>query len=164
MDKTPPGPALPEDVVERSIARYRSPQITNRERYLDLNVLGLSDISEMYSKILIANRGAIARRIVRACHDLSIGSAVVFTEPDQDAILFRGWRSSFDRRSIDSYMNTEQLLKVAKEVGADAIHPGYGFLSENADFAKQVRAAGMHFIGPSPDWIERMAEIRRARN
>ena len=120
----------------------------------------------MYSKILIANRGAIARRIVRACHDLSIGSAVVFTEADQGAphLSEAGEAHLIAGRSpVDSYMSTEQLLKVAKEVGADAIHPGYGFLSENADFAKQVRSAGMHFIGPSPDWIERMADKVEAR-
>ena len=110
----------------------------------------------MYSKILIANRGAIARRIVRACHDLGIGSAVVFTEPEQGApYLSEAGEAHLiaGQSPLDSYMNTEQLLKVAKDIGADAVHPGYGFLSENADFVRQVHSAGMHFIGPSPDWI-----------
>ncbi len=120
----------------------------------------------MYSKILIANRGAIARRIVRACHDLGIGSAVVFTEPDQGApYLSEAGEAHLiaGQSPLDSYMNTEQLLKVAKDIGADAVHPGYGFLSENADFVRQVHSAGMHFIGPSPDWIERMADKVEAR-
>ncbi len=115
----------------------------------------------MFKKILIANRGEIAVRITRACRDLGIKSVALFSEADRysqhvllaDEAYFMG-TSTGDQ----SYLNDSKILHLAKQAGADAIHPGYGFMSENADFAKKVSEAGMEFIGPSPQNILDMGD------
>ena len=115
----------------------------------------------MLSKVLVANRGAIARRIIRACHNLGIASVAVYSEADRgapylaeasEAIPLRGNTAS------ESYLDQQQLLAAAKQVGADSVHPGYGFLAENAAFAAAVIAQGLTFIGPQPRWIEQMGD------
>jgi acetyl-CoA carboxylase, biotin carboxylase subunit len=110
-------------------------------------------------KVLIANRGEIAVRIIRACHELGINTVAVFSEADRQALHVR---SAVEARCIgpapskDSYLRGDRIIAVALELGADAIHPGYGFLSENAGFAQQVIDAGLTWVGPPPSAIDAM--------
>ena len=113
----------------------------------------------MISKVLVANRGEIARRIFRTCREMGIATVAIFSDADagephaheaEEAVLLPGTAPS------DTYLNVPGVLAAAKETGADAIHPGYGFLSENAAFAREVIAAGLTWIGPSPESIELM--------
>ena len=102
-------------------------------------------------KLLIANRGAIARRIVRACNALGLESVVVHTSVDAHAPYIQEASEAYalsGLRPADSYLDQDQLLSIARTSGADAVHPGYGFLSENAGFAQRVLDAGLTFIGP----------------
>ncbi|MBP6749205.1 MAG: 3-methylcrotonyl-CoA carboxylase, partial [Xanthomonadaceae bacterium] len=105
----------------------------------------------MFSKILIANRGEIACRVIRTCRTLGIRTVAVYSDADADAQHVRLADEAFPiggSRPQDSYLRGEIILDVALKTGAQAIHPGYGFLSENADFADAVEAAGVVFIGP----------------
>ena len=117
-------------------------------------------------KILIANRGAIARRIVRACNELGLESVVVHTSVDAHAPYIHEASEAYalsGLRPADSYLDQDQLLSIARTSGADAVHPGYGFLSENAGFAQRVLDAGLTFIGPDPSWLDRMGDKVNAR-
>ncbi len=120
----------------------------------------------MFKKVLIANRGEIALRIVRALRDLEITSVAVYSEVDR---LSQHVRYADEARLIGpadarlSYLDGARVIQVAKECGADAIHPGYGFLAENADFAEAVEAAGMTFIGPSPQSMRQLGDKIAAR-
>ncbi|MFP3551733.1 acetyl-CoA carboxylase biotin carboxylase subunit [Paraburkholderia sp. SIMBA_049] len=115
----------------------------------------------MFNKVLIANRGEIALRIQRACRELGVKTVAVYSEPDADA---RYVRLADEALCIgpaspgQSYLNQAAILFAAHVSGAQAVHPGYGFLSENADFATAVEAAGMTFIGPAPDSIRAMGD------
>jgi len=114
-----------------------------------------------FSKILIVNRGEIAIRVIRACKELGIHTVAVYSEADADALHVRHAHEAVligPPAPRESYLNIEKLLKAAKETGAEAVHPGYGFLSENAEFADAVRAAGLAFIGPSADAIRIMGD------
>ena len=107
-------------------------------------------------KILVANRGEIAVRIMRSCKEMGLQSVAVFSEADENAMHVRYADESVcigPAESAQSYLNIRAVLQAAKETGANAIHPGYGFLSENADFAREVEEAGMTFIGPTPEVI-----------
>ncbi len=118
------------------------------------------------TKVLVANRGAIARRIVRACNELAVDSVVVFSPADAGAPYIDEASQSYPLaglRPLDSYLDQDQLLQIAQQSGADAVHPGYGFLSENPTFARRVIDAGMVFIGPAPVWLERMGDKVNAR-
>src|SRR5256885_12073933 len=100
----------------------------------------------MFRKILIANRGEIAVRIIRACRDLKIAPVAVYSEADIDAVHVRLADEAVcvgPAPSVKSYLNTSAIIDAAKETGADAIHPGYGFLAENAEFARSVAAASL---------------------
>src|SRR5215471_9631838 len=115
----------------------------------------------MFEKILIANRGEIALRIHRACRELGISTVAVHSTADADAMHVRLANESVcigPPPARESYLNVPAILSAATITGADAIHPGYGFLSENADFAAMVEEHGITFIGPSPDHIRMMGD------
>ena len=117
-------------------------------------------------KVLIANRGAIARRIVRACNSLGLETVAVYSEADIGAPHLAEASSTYPLAgvaAVDTYLNQDRLLAVMDQVGADAVHPGYGFLAENADFASKIVERGHTFIGPDPTWLSRMGDKVAAR-
>ena len=119
------------------------------------------------SRILIANRGEIAVRVARAARDHGIASIAVYSDPDADALHVAVADEAFHlpgASSADTYLKIDAVLDVARRAGADAVHPGYGFLSENADFAQAVIDAGMTWIGPSPDAIRALGDKITARS
>jgi acetyl-CoA carboxylase biotin carboxylase subunit len=118
------------------------------------------------SKILIANRGEIAVRIIRAARELGLATAQVFSQADRNMLAVKLADEAVEigpPQATKSYLSAEAILRGAATVGADAIHPGYGFLSENADFAALVEHTGLTFIGPSADTIRQMGDKARAR-
>ena len=120
----------------------------------------------MFKKILIANRGEIAVRVIRACREMGILSAAVFSDVDRAALHVLMADEAYSigaAAAAESYLNINKILQVAKRCGADAIHPGYGFLSENATFAQACAGAGIKFIGPSAASMEMMGSKTRAR-
>jgi len=120
----------------------------------------------MFKRILIANRGEIAVRIIRACREMGVESVVVFSDVDRGALHVRKADYAYHigpATASESYLNIEKILDVARRSGAEAIHPGYGFLSENAKFARACRGAGVKFIGPTAESMEMMGSKTRAR-
>ena len=112
-----------------------------------------------FTKILIANRGEIACRVIRACREMNIATVAVYSDADRDALHVRMADEAYHvgpPPSAESYLRWEKIIDVAKASGAEAIHPGYGFLSENAEFVRNVTAAGITFIGPPPEAMEGM--------
>ncbi|MGB9012199.1 MAG: biotin carboxylase N-terminal domain-containing protein [Aeromicrobium sp.] len=123
-------------------------------------------MSKPLSKVLIANRGEIAVRVVRACKDAAIASVAVYAEPYRDALFVRLADEAFSLDGStpgDSYLSIEKILAVAEKSGADSVHPGYGFLAENADFAQAVIDAGLIWIGPPPSAIENLGDKAKAK-
>jgi acetyl-CoA carboxylase biotin carboxylase subunit len=120
----------------------------------------------MFKKILIANRGEIAVRVLRACHEMGIAAVVVYSDVDRASLHVRKADEAYPigpAAATESYLNISKILDVAKRSGADAIHPGYGFLSENAKFAQACADAGVKFIGPTAAAMNAMGSKTRAR-
>ena len=122
--------------------------------------------SKLFKKILIANRGEIAVRVIRACREMGIESVVVYSDADRRALHVRKADYAYHigpSAASESYLRIDKILEVAKKSGAEAIHPGYGFLSENARFARACADAGVKFIGPTGDAMDAMGSKTRAR-
>jgi acetyl/propionyl-CoA carboxylase alpha subunit len=118
----------------------------------------------MFKKILIANRGEIAVRVLRACHEMGIAAVAVYSDVDRAALHVRKADEAYSigpAAASESYLNIRKILDVAKRSGADAIHPGYGFLSENAKFAQACADAGVKFIGPTAAAMDAMGSKTR---
>ena len=121
----------------------------------------------MFKKVLIANRGEIALRVIRACKELGLQTVAVYSEADRECLHVRFAEDDVcigRAPSRDSYLNIPRIIAAAEITGADAIHPGYGFLAENAEFAEIVQASNITFIGPTPDQIRQMGDKAAARD
>ncbi|MEN3355400.1 MAG: acetyl-CoA carboxylase, biotin carboxylase subunit, partial [Betaproteobacteria bacterium] len=120
----------------------------------------------MFNKVLVANRGAVAARVLRALNAMKIQSVAVYSEADAGAPYLQTASETYEigpAPARESYLNQDAILEVLRKSGADGLHPGYGFLSENAGFAQRVIDAGARFIGPSPKWIAAMGHKTKAR-
>ncbi|MEO9930847.1 acetyl-CoA carboxylase biotin carboxylase subunit [Rhodopirellula bahusiensis] len=121
----------------------------------------------MFERILIANRGEIALRVIRACREMGIESVAVYSEADKDSMHVKLADHAYcvgTNRSADSYLKIDRIIATAEVAGVDAIHPGYGFLAENAQFNEQCRSSGFEFIGPSPTAMDKLGDKNTARS
>ncbi|MEQ1562499.1 MAG: acetyl-CoA carboxylase biotin carboxylase subunit, partial [Nitrospiraceae bacterium] len=120
----------------------------------------------MFKKILVANRGEIAMRIIRACRELNIATAAIYSEADSTGIYVKKADEAYmvGPGPVKGFLDSQQIVSLAQRIGADAIHPGYGFLSENSKFAQLCQTSGITFIGPSPQAIDLMGSKVNARD
>ena len=119
-------------------------------------------MSRKFKRILIANRGEIAIRIIRACKELGIRTVAIYSEEDKNA-LFRSkadesYQIGKGKGPLQAYLDIDAIIKLALKKGVDAIHPGYGFLSENPEFSRKCTKAGIEFIGPTAEMMERLGD------
>ena len=124
-------------------------------------------VKKTITRLLIANRGEIARRIIRSAHSMGIGTVAIYADGDADAPFVRDADQAValdGKSSTETYLDVDKVLEACKRTGADAVHPGYGFLAENASFAKAVQDVGLIWVGPSPDAISSMGDKLSARN
>jgi len=129
--------------------------------------MGVTGKGAMFKKVLIANRGEIAVRILRACHEMGISVVAVYPESDRGALHVRYADEAYflgPGASEETYLSRDKILGIAKKAGVDAVHPGYGFLAENRDFAQECHEEGIVFIGPSGESLETMGRKIRARS
>ena len=141
--------------------------MTNASNRLDTNASTTSFYRpQRIRTVLVANRGEIAVRVIRAAHELGMRAVAAVSDADRDSLAARMADEAVPigpAHAVKSYLNPAAILAAAKQCGADAIHPGYGFLSENAAFAAQVEASGLIFVGPSSTVIATMGDKARAR-
>jgi pyruvate carboxylase len=121
----------------------------------------------MINKVLVANRGEIAIRIFRACFELGIQTVAVYSQEDEGSVhrfkADESYRLSSEKKAVAAYLDIETIIQIAKDSGADAIHPGYGFLSENTEFARRCEEEGIKFIGPSYEILDMFGDKVKAR-
>ena len=119
-------------------------------------------MEKKFKRVLVANRGEIAIRIFRACHELGIRTVAIYTEEDKCALFRTKANESYligkNKGPVEAYLNMDEIISLAKKKHVDAIHPGYGFLSENPEFARRCEEAGIEFIGPKPEMMEKLGD------